>query len=109
MTHSSDRPTIRIENDGRTLATAEVHPVEQSGVLHSALHAESGQLPTGTRTRLVDAVLDSPEVDSADRLVATMPVSDTEMLDRLRERCDDVEARAAGATKIVEARLTPSD
>jgi hypothetical protein len=27
------------------------------------------------------------------------------MLDRVRERCDDVEPRAAGATKLVNARL----
>jgi hypothetical protein len=29
------------------------------------------------------------------------------MLERVRERCDDVEARAVGATKIVDARLSP--
>jgi phage shock protein A len=40
-------------------------------------------------------------------MLATMPLGDTEMLDRVRERCDDVEARAAGATKLVEARLEP--
>jgi hypothetical protein len=34
-----------------------------------------------------------------------MPLGDTEMIDRVRERCDDVEARAAGATKLVEAHL----
>lgn len=109
MTHSADHPTIQIDEDGHTVATAEIHDSADSRVLHSDLHVESGQLPSGTRTRLVDAVLDSAEGDSADRLVATMPLSDTEMLDRVRERCDDVETRAAGATKIVEARLTSSD
>jgi hypothetical protein len=34
-----------------------------------------------------------------------MPLGDTEMLDRVRERLTDVEARAAGSTKLVEARL----
>jgi hypothetical protein len=38
-------------------------------------------------------------------MLATMPIGDTEMIDRVRERCDDVAARAAGATKLVEARL----
>ncbi|MBW8764755.1 MAG: hypothetical protein JF630_00500 [Geodermatophilales bacterium] len=52
-------------------------------------------------------MLDLPEVDEAQRLVATMPLSDTEMLQRVRERCEQVEARPAGATKIVEARLEP--
>jgi hypothetical protein len=69
------------------------------------MHVESGHLPGGTRTRLVDAVLKHPRVDEADRLLATMPLGDTEMLDRVRERCDDVEPRAAGATKLVNARL----
>jgi hypothetical protein len=69
------------------------------------MHVESGHLPVGTRSRLVDAVLAHPDVDHADRLVATMPLGDTEMLARVRERCDQVEAHAAGATKVVEARV----
>ena len=44
-------------------------------------------------------------LDEAELLVATMPINDTEMLDRVRQRSDEVAARAAGATKIVEARL----
>jgi hypothetical protein len=105
MTRSDDEQTILIEEDGRTLASAEVHSTGRPGVVHSELHVESGQLPGGTRTRLVDAVLEHPQVDEADRLLATMPLGDTEMLDRVRQRCDDVEARAAGSTKLVEARL----
>jgi hypothetical protein len=34
-----------------------------------------------------------------------MPAGDTELLDRIRERADSVEARRAGATKLVEADL----
>jgi hypothetical protein len=105
MTRSDDHATVSIQDDGRTLAEADIHPSEEPGVVRSALHVESGQLPVGTRARLVDAVLEHPAVDSADKLVATMPISDTEMIDRVRERADDVEARAVGATKIVEARL----
>jgi len=104
----NDSPTILIQTDGQTLATAEVHPTGTTGVVHSDLHVESGHLPVGTRSRLVDAVLAHPDVDHADRLVATMPLGDTEMLERVRERCDDVEAHAAGATKVVEARVHPA-
>ena len=95
MTHSDDDQIIRIEEDGRTLASAEVHPTDEPGVVHSDLHVESGQLPGGTRTRLVDAVLEHPRVDEAERLLATMPLGDTEMLDRVRQRLTDVEAHAA--------------
>ena len=109
MTRSADHPTIQIEADGRTLASAELHPTDEPGLVHSDLHVESGHLPAGTRTRLVDAVLEHPEVEEADRLLATMPLGDTEMLDRVRERCDDVDARAAGATKLVDVRLDEED
>ena len=109
MTRSEDGPTIHIEGEGRTLASAEVHPADEGGVAHSALHVESGQLPKGTRARLVDAVLDTPEVKDAHALLATMPAGDTEMIDRLRERAPHVEPRLAGATKLVDVRLDPED
>ena len=108
MTHFEEH-SIRIEADGRTLASAEVHPTDDARVVHSDLHVESGHLPMGTRSRLVDAVLSDPDVGHADRLLATMPIGDTEMLARVRERCDDVEARAAGATKLVEATIEHRD
>jgi hypothetical protein len=105
MTRSSDRPTILIEMDGHTLATAEIRRTAVAGVVHTDLHVESGHLPAGTRARLVDAVLAHPDVDHADRLLATMPLGDVEMLERVRERCQQVRAHAAGATKLVEARV----
>jgi hypothetical protein len=104
-TRPGDDLTIQIEQEGRTVASAEVRPTGEPGVVHSDLHAEAGRLPDGTRARLVDAVLEHPQVDEAERLLATMPLGDTEMLDRVRQRCGSVEAHAAGATKIVDARL----
>src|SRR5688572_11646823 len=83
MPRSADHPTIQIEADGRPVASAEVHPTDEPGLVHSDLHVESGHLPAGTRSRLVDAVLEHPEVEEADRLIATMPLGDTEMLDRV--------------------------
>ena len=105
MTCSADDPTILIEMDGHTVATAEVHRTDVAGLVHADMHAESGQQPAGARARLVDAVLAHPDVDHADRLLATMPLGDVEMLQRVRERCGEVEAHAAGATKLVEARM----
>jgi hypothetical protein len=109
MTRRDDDQTIHIEAEGRTLASAEVHSTDEPGVVHSDMHVESGHVPGGTGTRLVDAVLEHPRVDEADRLLATMPLGDTEMIDRVREKCDDVQARAAGATKLVRARLEHRD
>lgn len=96
---------VRVRADGRVLAEAEIRRTDEPGVVASSMHVESGHLPLGTGVRLVDAVLADPEVGRAERLVATMPLNDTEMLDRVRERSDGVEARAAGSTKIVEAWL----
>jgi hypothetical protein len=104
--HHDDHRSIEIEDGGHMLASAQVHVTDRPGVVHTDLHAESGPLPSDTRAHLVDAVLEHPDVHTADHLVATMPAGDTEMLDRVRERCEDVETHTAGATKIVDARLT---
>jgi hypothetical protein len=105
MTRSDDHTSIRVEDDGKLLAEADVQQTDDPGVVRSALHVEAGHLPVGTGTRLVDAVLESPAVEGAERLLASMPISDSEMLGRLRERTDELGTRAAGATKIVETRL----
>jgi hypothetical protein len=103
------RHTVRIEADGRTLAEADIERTDQPGVVRSDLHLESGPLPHDTGARLVDAVLDDPDVTGAERLVATMPLGDTSMLDRMRQRSRGLDVHSAGATKIVDARLARPD
>jgi hypothetical protein len=104
---SDDCSTVQVETDGRVLAEADVRPGGEPGVVVSAMHVESGHLPLGVRSRLVDAVLALPLVVRAERLVASVPIGDAEMLDRMRERSSDIQAHYAGATTIVEARLVP--
>ena len=106
-TRSDDCSTVQVETDGRVLAEADVRPGGEPGVVVSAMHVESGHLPLGVRSRLVDAVLALPLVVRAERLVASVPIGDAEMLDRMRERSSDIQAHYAGATTIVEARLVP--
>jgi len=110
MTSSQDHDSrsITIEDGGRLLASAEIHATDRTGVVHTDLHVESGTLPPATRTRIVDAVLEHPDVHDADRLLATMPMGDTEMLERVRERSHVVETRPTGATVIVETELDGS-
>jgi hypothetical protein len=92
------------DEDGRHVAAADIEVVDSSEV-RASLHVESGHLPVGTRTRLVDAVLDTPEVSSSEHVQVALPLGDTEILDRVRERCDTAEVRAAGTTCLVEADL----
>lgn len=92
------------DEDGRHVAAADIEVVDSSGA-RASLHVESGHLPVGTRTRLVDAVLDTPEVSACQHVQVSLPLGDTEILDRVRERCDTDEVRAAGTTCLVEADL----
>jgi hypothetical protein len=100
-----DQPRVSVDDeDGRCVAAADIEVVDGSAV-RASLRVESGHLPVGTRARLVDAVLDSPEVSSCQHVQVALPLGDTEMLDRVRERCDLGEVRAAGATCLVDADL----
>ena len=94
---------ITIEEDGRILAEATVHSDPEHQAVHADLHVEAGHLPIGTRARLVDAVLDQSAAGT--HLDATLPAGDGEILDRLRERCDDVQARSAGASTLASATV----
>jgi hypothetical protein len=96
---------ITVEKDGRVLAEATVHFDSEQHSVHADLHVEAGHLPVDTRTRLVDAVLNQPAATAGTHLDATLPAGDSEILERLRERCDDVHARAAGATTLATATV----
>jgi hypothetical protein len=109
MTSSHESHEIAIETNGRLAALAKVSPTDDPAVVQAAMHVESGHVPPGACSSLVDAVLDDPQVKSASHLTASMPTGDTEMVDRVRERAASVELRAAGATKLVEAELPADD
>lgn len=105
MTESQHDRHIEVVEDGRVVGTAEVHPMGDATV-RADLHVEAGHHAVGVGATLVDAVLD--EATGGARLEATLPTGDTESLDRLRARCDDLETRPAGATCLVDATL-PAD
>jgi hypothetical protein len=96
---------VEVAEHGEVVAVADIEPTDEQGVVRASLHAQAGHLPAGARTRLVDAVLDHPQTQDSNRLEATLPLGDAETLDRLRERCDDVQARPAGASCLVDAAL----
>jgi hypothetical protein len=87
---------IAIEDDGRLLAEAVVET--QPDLVKAQLRVESGHIPPGATSRLVDAVLDLPNVPPGTPLDLTLPAGEAEMLQQIRNRCTDVNTRVAGVS-----------
>ncbi len=104
MTDPEDARRVEIKDGDQTVAAAEVSQ-RPGGTARASLHAASGHVAPGRRADLVDAVVDSPEVQESSRLEATIPLGDTETLDRLRERTEETTSRPAGSTALVDASL----
>jgi hypothetical protein len=103
------RQHVEVSEDDRTVATAEVTTSEGSGgTARVSLRAEPGHITPGRRASLVDAVLDLPEVQESARVEAAFQLGDSESLHRLQERCEDVSARQAGWSTLVDANLPSS-
>jgi hypothetical protein len=94
------------DEDGHIAAAAEVSTESgPDGTVRASMYAKSEHVRRGDRTSLVDAVMDSAEVKASDRMEATVPYGDIESIERLRERTDDTELRAAGASTLVDANV----
>jgi hypothetical protein len=92
------------DEDDQTVAEAEVTTARgPEGTVRTSMHAKDACVRPGYRASLVDAVMDLPEVQASDRVEATVPYGDGESLERLRERTEDAQARAAGATTLLDA------
>jgi hypothetical protein len=101
MAHDPSHAHVEIDEGGRMLAAADIDRTAD-GTTHVSMHREPGHLPVGTSARLIDAVLDHPDVQDG-HVTAALPRGDDEALRRVRERCDAVEVRSAGASTMVEA------
>jgi hypothetical protein len=100
---------VEIKDEGdHTVAEAEVTTDRgPEGTVRASMHAKDAYVRPGHRGRLVDAVMDLPEVQASDRIEAAIPYGDGESLERLRERTEDAQARAAGATTLLDADIPP--
>jgi hypothetical protein len=97
------------DEDDQIAAEAEVTTDRgPEGTVRTSMHAKDAYVRTGHRARLVDAVMDLPEVQASDRVEAAIPYGDGESLERLRERTEDAQARAAGATTLLDANIPSS-
>jgi hypothetical protein len=101
---------IEVKDGDHIVAGAEVSASPgPRGTARATLRAEPGHITPGSRARLVDAVMDLPEVQESSRLQAAIPLGDSESLERLRQRSDDVTARPAGSTALVDAKVPRAD
>jgi uncharacterized phage protein gp47/JayE len=109
MTNPSTPRHVEVKDGDQMVAAAEVTTSQGPGkTAQASLHAASGHIAPGGRARLVDAVMDLPEVQASEHLEATVPLGDGESLERLRERTEDSTTRPAGSTALVDAKI-PSD
>ena len=100
------RQSLEVGDDDRTVATAEVITSEASGgTARVSLQAESGHITPGRRASLVDAVLDLPEVRESAHLEVVFRLGDSESLQRLQERCEDVTTHPAGWSAHLDGNL----
>jgi hypothetical protein len=109
MTDDAAHRNVEVSDGDRVVASAQVTTSpDDPDTVRASLQAESGHLPVGSRASLVDAVLDLPELQGSTHLEATVPLGDSESLQRLEERTNDMTTRAAGSSALVDADL-PDD
>ena len=106
MTNQEEPRHLEIKDDSdRTVAQAEVTTaLGPDGTVRTSMQSDA-YAPPGYRASLVDAVMDLPEVQASDRVEAAIPYGDAESLERLRQRTEDSQTRAAGATTLFDANI----
>jgi hypothetical protein len=102
---SSRHIEIKDDNDQTAAVAAVSTDVGPEGTVRTSMYAKSEHVRPGDRAHLVDAVMDLPEVQASERVEATVPFGDAESVERLRERTDDAELRAAGASTLLDANV----
>lgn len=77
--------------------------VADRGEVHIAINVDAGHLPATARYDLVEAIFAHPAVKSRRMIRATVPLGDSELLAGFVRHCPSLQARAAGATCLVDA------
>jgi hypothetical protein len=104
MTNPDQARRVEIKDGEQTVGAADVSQ-QPDGATRASLHPASGHAARVHRAELVDAIVDLPEVREGDRLEASVPLGDSEALDRLRERTEQTETRPAGSTALVDGTI----
>jgi hypothetical protein len=104
----AENKQFSIEEDGQVVAEATVLPPDSDGEARAQVTVAPGHLPPGTRQRVSDAVHEVVTDTDADRLTASVPLGDAELVQGISSRLEEAETRAAGSTSIIRGKL-PAD
>ncbi len=96
---------LSITTDGDLLAEATVSTPDEAGSVKVAVSMASGQLPAGARQLTADAIHEKVVNDHAERVTATVPSGDAELVESIRTHLEDPALTAAGSTSIVQGSV----
>jgi hypothetical protein len=99
-----DMSRVLVEDDGHPIAHVDVS--DDGAVVDLRFSVTPGHLPVGARGLLVDAAFDLPLLKEPRLVHATLPLGDVDMLTGLRRHCTHLDARAAGATCLVDGDVS---
>jgi hypothetical protein len=74
---------------------------DRGSVVRISLSVAAGHQPPGVRQVLLESVFALPPVRPSRRVQVSAPLGDAQLIDELHNRLDDVHARAAGATCLL--------
>ncbi len=98
---------VGVSVDGHQVAAVEVLHEDGSELAMLSFRVDAGHLPPAVRRELVEAVFDLAQLRECHQLQIALPLGDTELLRDLREHCTAINARAAGATCLIDADVEP--
>lgn len=107
MSILTDQLQISIAEEGRLLGNAVVSSSPDSGWLQASLHLEPGHERT-TSGELVDAVLELTDARPGTTVQVSFALGEADILERMRQRCHQVEVRAAGASCMFSGIVSSS-
>jgi hypothetical protein len=96
---------VEVDDDGSVVAFADVEYRGGAEAARATLHVEGGHRPPDTGARLVDAVIETPEVQDAGAVVAAVPKGEGEAIEHAHERLSSATTRVAGSTVLVEGQV----
>jgi hypothetical protein len=96
---------VEVDDDGSVVAFADVEYRGGAEAARATLHVEGGHRPPDTGARLVDAVMETSEVQEAGAVVAAVPKGEGAAIEHAHERLSAATARVAGSTVLVEGEV----